>query len=65
MTTIMTIAVGVAIGYFLYQYFVSNGKGQTHGRIHKSASDKNHQIFPIPDWVRDGGPGVYTQNAGY
>ena len=31
----------------------------------KSASDKNHQIFPIPDWVRDGAPGVYTQNAGY
>ena len=40
MKTFMTIAVGVAIGYFIYQYFVSSGKGMTHGRIHKSASDK-------------------------
>ena len=31
----------------------------------KSASDKNHQLFPIPDWVRDGAPGVYEQNPGY
>ncbi len=40
MKTVMTIAVGVAIGYFIYQYFVSNGKGSLNGRIHKSASDK-------------------------
>lgn len=40
MKTVMTIAVGVAIGYFIYQYFVSSGKGATHGRIHKSTSDK-------------------------
>ena len=40
MKTFMTIAVGVAIGYFIYQYFVSSGKGMTHGRIHKSTSDK-------------------------
>ena len=31
----------------------------------KSASDKNHQLFPIPNWVRDAAPGVYTQNPGY
>ena len=31
----------------------------------KSASDANHRLFPIPDWVRDGAPGVYTQNPGY
>ena len=31
----------------------------------KSASDKNHELFPIPDWVRDAAPGVYTQNPGY
>lgn len=31
----------------------------------KEASDKNHELFPIPDWVRDGAPGVYTQNPGY
>jgi len=40
MKTIMTIAVGLAIGYFIYQYFSSNGRGTTHGRIHKSARDK-------------------------
>lgn len=31
----------------------------------KEASDKNHELFPIPDWVRDGAPGVYQQNPGY
>jgi hypothetical protein len=31
----------------------------------KESSDANHRIFPIPDWVRDGAPGVYTQNPGY
>lgn len=31
----------------------------------KETSDKNHQLFPIPDWVRDGAPGVYEQNPGY
>ena len=40
MKTIMSIAVGLAIGYFIYQYFASSGKGTTHGRIHKSATDK-------------------------
>lgn len=40
MKTIMTIAVGVAIGYFIYQYFVSNGKGSLNGHIHKSSRDK-------------------------
>ena len=40
MKTVMTIAVGVAIGYFIYQYFVSSGKDGLNGRIHKSATDK-------------------------
>ncbi len=40
MTTIMTIAVGAAIGYFIYQYFVSSGNGRTNGRLHKSATDR-------------------------
>ena len=40
MKTVMTIAVGVAIGHFIYQYFVSNGKGSLNGRIHKSSRDK-------------------------
>lgn len=31
----------------------------------KPASDKNHELFPIPNWVRDGAPGVYEQNPGY
>ena len=26
---------------------------------------KDREIFPIPDWVRDGAPGVYQQNPGY
>ena len=40
MKTVMSIAAGLAIGYFAYQYFVSNARGKTHGRLHKSATDK-------------------------
>ena len=40
MKTIMTIAAGVAIGYFIYQYLLSNNARKTNGRIHKSATDK-------------------------
>ena len=40
MKTIMTVAAGLAIGYFLFQYFSSNSRGTTHGRLHKSATDK-------------------------
>ena len=40
MSTIMSVAAGLAIGYLIYQYFVSNSRGQTHGRLHKSSSDK-------------------------
>ena len=40
MTAIMSVAAGLAIGYFVYQYFVRNGKGETNGRIHKSARDR-------------------------
>ena len=40
MTTIMSVAAGLAVGYFLSQYISSSSKGTTHGRLHKSASDK-------------------------
>ena len=40
MKTIMTIAAGVAIGYFLFQYFTSTSNHTTNGRIHKSSRDK-------------------------
>ena len=40
MKTIMTVAAGVAIGYFIYQYFMSNGSHKTNGKIHKSSRDK-------------------------
>ncbi len=40
MSTIMSIAAGLAIGYFVYQYFVSSSRGTTHGRLHKSSRDK-------------------------
>ena len=40
MGRIMSIAAGLAIGYFLYQYFISNSRGVTHGRLHKSSRDK-------------------------
>ena len=40
MRTIMTIAAGVAIGYFMYQYFMSNNTRKTSGRIQKSSRDK-------------------------
>ena len=40
MMIMMTVAAGVAIGYFLYQYFTSSSKHTTNGRIHKSAKDK-------------------------
>ena len=40
MSTIMSVAAGLAIGYFVYQYVVSNNNGTTHGRLHKSARDK-------------------------
>ena len=37
MKTIMTIAAGLGIGYFVYQYLTSNNGGKLNGRIHKSA----------------------------
>lgn len=30
-----------------------------------STRSKDRNLFPIPDWVRDAAPGVYTQNPGY
>ena len=40
MKTFMSVAAGLALGYFVYQYFTSSSKGTTHGRLHKSATDK-------------------------
>ena len=40
MKTIMSVAAGLAIGYFLYQYYMSSSKGTTNGRLHKSTKDK-------------------------
>ncbi len=40
MTTVMSVAAGLAIGYFIYQYFTSSSKGETRGRLHKSSRDK-------------------------
>ena len=42
MSAIMSIAAGLAIGYFVYQIIVSNknGEAKTAGRIHKSTKDK-------------------------
>ena len=40
MKTVMTIAAGLAIGYFIYQYVLSSSRKTTNGRIHKSSRDK-------------------------
>ena len=40
MKTMMTVAAGLAIGYFAWQCLAGNQKGTTNGRIHKSAWDK-------------------------
>ena len=40
MSTIMSIAAGLAIGYFAYQYFTASNRGQVNGRIHKSSKDR-------------------------
>lgn len=40
MSTVMTVAAGLAIGYFVYQYFINNSMGTAHGRLHRSAADK-------------------------
>jgi len=42
MKWIMSVAAGLAIGYFVYQLIVSNKNGErkTTGRIHKSTKDK-------------------------
>ena len=40
MKTMMTLAAGLAIGYFVYQYIAGSRKGTTNGRIHKSSRDR-------------------------
>ena len=44
MKTIMTIAAGVAIGYFLFQYFTSTSNHQTNGRIHRSSLRRYRRV---------------------
>ena len=42
MSWFMSVAAGLAIGYFIYQVITNNnnGGGKTLGRLHKSASDR-------------------------
>ena len=40
MKTMMTVAAGIAIGYFAWQFIAGNRKGTTNGRIHKSSRGK-------------------------
>ena len=43
MGTVMSLAAGLAIGYFIYQTIVSNkngNRGKITGRLHKSTKDK-------------------------
>ena len=43
MGTVMSLAAGLAIGYFIYQTIVSNkngNRGKITGRLHKSRKDK-------------------------
>ena len=40
MKMFMSVAAGLAIGYFIYQYFMSNNAHKTNGKIHKSSRDK-------------------------
>ena len=40
MKNIRYVLAGLAIGYFAYQYFVSNSRGKITGRLHKSTTDK-------------------------
>lgn len=40
MKTVLSILAGLAIGYFAYQFIVSNSRGKISGRLHKSARDK-------------------------
>ncbi len=40
MKTIMSVALGVAIGVFLYQYFTGTSRGKLNGRLHKSDGNR-------------------------
>ena len=43
MGTVMSLAAGLAIGYFIYQTIVNNkngNRGKITGRLHKSVKDK-------------------------
>lgn len=40
MKAVMSIAAGLAVGYFIFQYFTNTSKGTTHGRLHKSTTDR-------------------------
>ncbi len=40
MKALMSVAAGLAIGYFIYQYFTSSSRGSARGRIHRSTRDR-------------------------
>lgn len=40
MKMMMSVAAGLAIGYFVYQYIASISRQETSGNLHKSASNR-------------------------
>ena len=40
MNTVMSLAVGLAIGYFVYQFVASGRRLRIRGQIHRSAVDR-------------------------
>ena len=54
MKTIMTVAAGLAIGYFVWQYIAGSRKGTANGQIHKSSRDKKLAgvCGGIAEWLR-------------
>ena len=40
MKTMMNVALGLVIGYFVWQYIAGNKKGKVNGRIHRSSTNK-------------------------
>jgi hypothetical protein len=48
MKTMMTVAAGLAIGYFVWQYLAGSRKGTTNGKIHRSTRDRKLAGFTAP-----------------
>ena len=37
MTKLMSVAAGLAVGYFIYQYYMSSSRQTTHGRLDRKS----------------------------